>query len=207
MLALSPNSADWLEPLQFVELHRVRLLAMLKRRIDPRLQRRIEPEEILQKMIIRARERWADEQQAAKAMGYSWLYRLALDVLMDEWRHANAGKRSLEREMPLPEAASIQLGSMLAGGDPGPLTEAQLGELRERVRTCLALLPTKYREVLWMRHNDDLSYREIGLIVEISEDNAAQRYARGLRKFREMWLNSFASDSSRNHGERGGVSA
>ncbi len=38
-----------------------------------------------------------------------------------------------------------------------------------------------------MHHFDELSYREVGAVLDISEDAAAQRYARALLRLKRLW--------------------
>src|SRR5438128_856955 len=98
---------------QVFEEHRPRLLAMVRRRIDPAIAARIEPEDILQEAFIRAVAKWPGPDPAMPV--YAWLYGIARDCLIDAWRGANAAGRSIQREVPWPEQTSIQLGLGLVG--------------------------------------------------------------------------------------------
>jgi RNA polymerase sigma-70 factor (ECF subfamily) len=55
------------------------------------------------------------------------------------------------------------------------------------MRQTLDRLPDADRQVLWMRHFDELSLREIAEFLGVSENAAAQRYVRALRKLRAVW--------------------
>jgi hypothetical protein len=57
------------------EAHRPRLLAMLRRRIDPALPPRLDPEDILGEAFLRARVKWSDHDPAVISV-YAWLYRI-----------------------------------------------------------------------------------------------------------------------------------
>jgi len=65
------------------------------------------------------------------------------------------------------------------------------GELQERVRQALNGLRPAEREILWMRHFDELSYRDVALVLKISEDAAMQRYGRALRHLKDVWQRHF----------------
>ncbi len=70
---------------QLLEEYRPKLLAMVSRRLDPALARHIDPGDVLGEAFLRARQRWADFKQGTMA-ACPWLYRLALDCLIEAWR-------------------------------------------------------------------------------------------------------------------------
>ncbi len=90
--------------------HRPKLLAMLRRRIDPALVVRADPEDILGEAFLMARRKWADFQRQSALSPYAWLYRIALDCLIEAWRRENRDCRDLHKDMPLPEESSVCLG-------------------------------------------------------------------------------------------------
>ena len=51
----------------------------------------------------------------------------------------------------------------------------------------LNLLKDKDREVLWMRHHDDLSFQEVAAVLGIAEGTARVRYVRALERLRGLW--------------------
>ena len=119
---------------------------------------------------------------------YAWLYRLALDTLIDMWRHENREARDPHDEIPWPDRSSMQLGLNLVGNLTNPHDAALRDELRGRVREAMDALKPEDREILAMRHFDDLPYREAGMVLGISEDAATKRYARALLRFKALWL-------------------
>ena len=177
------------------EQHRVRLLAMVDRRMDPALRARMSSEDILQESFELARIRWAEFSGRQKTSPdslsgqsvYSWLYRITLDALIEAWRKHSRGPRDVRREMPLPEASSIQLGCGLIAQEPGPATRLQQKELRELIRKAMSLLTDSDRDVLWMRSSDKLSFSEIGDVLEITENTATLRYLRAIGRLRKLW--------------------
>ena len=60
-------------------------------------------------------------------------------------------------------------------------------ELQQHVRNTVSLLKEPEREILWMRHTDQLSFHEIGVVLNITENAATVRYTRALRRLRELW--------------------
>lgn len=168
------------------ETYGPRLLAMLRRRIDPALTPRIDAEDLLNETFLQARRRW-DNPGRARMTPYAWLYRLAMDCLIEAWRHENRARRRPDREMPWPEHSSDQLALHLIGTGTSPSEAIARAELRAGVRRAMDSLRSGDREILWMRHFDGLSSRDAAAVLEISEDAAAQRYARALKRLKDAW--------------------
>jgi RNA polymerase sigma-70 factor, ECF subfamily len=70
-------------------------------------------------------------------------------------------------------------------------------ELQGRVGEALGLLKDKDREILWMRHHDDLSFHEVAAVLGIAENAARVRYVRALAKLREVWQEIYPEDYSK----------
>src|SRR5688572_983026 len=93
------------------EEHRPKLLAMLDRRIDPALRKRLGSEEVLHDAFLAAQGKWSRFRAGTHSMTpYAWLYRIILDTLIETWRKHTRDRRDPAREMPWPEQSSIQLG-------------------------------------------------------------------------------------------------
>jgi RNA polymerase sigma-70 factor (ECF subfamily) len=178
------------------EEYRPRLLAMLERRIDPSLAHRVDPDDVLNEAFIAARLRWpsvaAQLQSPSPAfdptsMQYAWLYRLVLDTLIEVYRRHTRQKRDVRLDMPWPDASSLQLGFGLVNQGTSPSEAVMRAEVQQNIRRVVALLKEPEREILWMRHNDQLSFREIGAVLSITENTATVRYTRALRRLRVLW--------------------
>jgi RNA polymerase sigma-70 factor (ECF subfamily) len=178
--------ADLARLAQLLEEYRPQLLVMLMRRLDPRLARRVDAEDILTEAFLQARRRWAEFRQSDRA-AYPWLYRITLDCLIEAWRREARQCRDLEAEVPWPEESSVQLGLGLVQPGTSPTQAAVREELRRRMRQVMELLPAKDREVLWMKHEDGLSHAQTGEVLGISANAATVRYVRALRRLKELW--------------------
>jgi RNA polymerase sigma-70 factor (ECF subfamily) len=173
---------------KLLEEHRLRLLTMVQRRIDPALAVRIEPEEILHEVFLKACRKWADYRKAPTMTPYAWLYRLTLDCLIEAWRRESRACRDVRRDMPWPEQSSIQLGLHLMTSATRPSEALARKELQEQIREVMNGLPARDQEILWMRHHDQLSFKEAGMVLEISENAATVRYVRALRRLKDKWF-------------------
>ena len=56
------------------------------------------------------------------------------------------------------------------------------------MRQAMEQLPPRDQEVLSMRHFDQLSFCEAAEVLGITENAATVRYARALRRFKDLWL-------------------
>jgi RNA polymerase sigma-70 factor, ECF subfamily len=183
-----PSSvADLAELGRLFEEHRPKLLAMLERRIDPALAVRLAPEDILSEAFLQARRKWARYKEQSALTPYAWLYRIALDCLIEAWRHATRGRRDLRGEMPLPDASSVQLGLGLVSPGTSPSAAAARHELQQAMRQARDLLKEPDRTILWLRHYDGLSFAEAAMILDISENTATMRYVRAMRRLKSLW--------------------
>src|SRR4051812_4977511 len=161
--------ADFAALGQLCEEHRPKLLAMLERRIDPRLRQRIDPEDVLQNTFLTAQRRWPEYQAGSDMRPYPWLYRLALDALLEAYAANDRGKRDLHRDVPWPDESSALFADRFGGAGSSPSRKLAREELADRVRQVIDLLDRTDREILWMRHFEGLSAREAGEIVGLSE--------------------------------------
>lgn len=178
---------------QVFERFRPQLLAMLERRMDPGLGQRDDPEDVLSNAFLAARHRWptVESQMCSGAEGeeafqYAWLYRITLDTLIERYRFNARDKRDMRRDLAWSQAGSSQLCGLMKQGT-APDKAMLRRELQEEVRRVVGMLKESEREVLWMRHEDQLSFPQIGLVLDISENAATLRYTRALRRLRELW--------------------
>lgn len=189
---------------QLWEKHRARLLAMLERRIDPGLRQRVGAEEVLQSTFLDAAREWAGYQNGSAMKPYAWLYRLALDRLIEEYRKHARESNGLGRDMPLGDDCSALIGGQFLDAGTGPLTAAQRAELADRVRHVLSLLPDADRDTLAMRYFDQLSTCEICDVlnargnpaVPITENALDVRLFRALKKLQKLWQQLYGDPES-----------
>jgi RNA polymerase sigma-70 factor (ECF subfamily) len=131
---------------------------------------------------------------------YPWLRRLAWDHLIDlHRRHLHAKRRSVRREEPgvlaLPDESAAELASRLVTSASSPSEQMLREEARERVQAALSRLRAKDREVLELRHLEQLSVAETAAVLGISEGAVKTRHVRALQRLRDL-LESIKEDES-----------
>ena len=86
----------------------------------------------------------------------------------------------------LPEASSAALASMLLGKHTSPTQAALRAERLLRVQEALNTLDPIDREVLALRHFEQLSRSETADVLGISQEAGAKRYFRALKRLKDV---------------------
>ncbi|OYV95757.1 MAG: hypothetical protein B7Z73_01950, partial [Planctomycetia bacterium 21-64-5] len=122
---------------------------------------------------------------------YVWLRSLTFERLIDMQRaHLYAKRRSVSREersvLSLPDESVAELASRLVDVAADPRAGLMRDEVRTRVRNALERLSPDDREVLVLRHLEDLSVAETAGTLGIKESAVKMRALRALKKLREL---------------------
>lgn len=169
--------------------HRDRLRRMVELRLDRRLAPRLDPSDIVQDVLADADRRLEEYVRERPFPFYAWLRRLALDRLADAHRrHVTAARRSVSREEAavLPESSALELVARLAVATAGPSEVARQQELHERVQLALETLSGSDREILVLRHLEQLTAREVAAILGLSEAAVKSRSLRAIQRLRDV---------------------
>jgi RNA polymerase sigma-70 factor (ECF subfamily) len=163
------------------------LRQLVDMRLDARLRARLDPSDVVQETQLEAFRRLPDFLERRPMPFRLWLRKTVQERLrMAERRHLEASRRSVGRELPLPDNSSVALAQQLAGLGPTPSQHLARGELARRVREALARLQDLDREVLLMRTFEGLSYAEVGYILEIDAASARKRHGRALLRLHKL---------------------
>lgn len=174
------------------ERHREPLRRMIRLRLDQALGRRVDASDVVQEVLLKANQRLADYLRDPAMPFHLWLRQIARDHVIDEHRrHRVAARRSLDREQPLAGAAfadrsSVELAAQLRDPDPTPAAAAVRHELERRFREALERLGEDDREIVLLRHFEQLSNGEAARALGISEAAAGMRHLRALRRLRDV---------------------
>ncbi|MEM8669507.1 MAG: sigma-70 family RNA polymerase sigma factor [Planctomycetota bacterium] len=172
---------------QFTE-YRPRLKRMLQFRIDPRLSSRTDLSDVLQESYIDAFRRLEHFQSKPGMSMYVWLRQITLQRLIDIHRlHLKADKRNIQNEVRLQQqaASSAVIAAHLVDVMISPSQVAIRQEMVSQTESALDQLDEIDREVLALRHFEELTNGEVAQVLDISEAAASNRYVRALTRLRK----------------------
>lgn len=174
--------------------HREPLRRMIDMRLDPALTARVDASDIVQDVLLEAHRRLSDYLRNPTMPFHLWLRHIARDHMIDAHRrHRQAQRRSLDREQPivpanLSDESSAQLCGQLLDQEPTPASAAIRHELTRRLDSAITTLGEDDREIVLMRHGEQLSNQEVAQLLGLSEAAASMRYLRAIRRLRAALL-------------------
>jgi RNA polymerase sigma-70 factor, ECF subfamily len=179
-------------------LHRYR--GMLKAQVEPRLKgflsARVDASDIVQETLTVVDDRLNQFVETRPVPFVVWIREIAMERVVDAYRfHISAQKRSVRREevgSPLSTDDSMNaLAQRFADKGSSPSQHVQKKEIRQRVRDMLQRLPELDRDVLVLRHLEHLSMREIGQVLQMTENAIKVRHLRALQRLRDQFGDQF----------------
>lgn len=175
--------------------HQQRLGEVVSFRIDPRLRGRIDPADVIQEAFIVATNRRAEFFGQSAQPLFLWLRWVVGNTLLELHRyHLGAQMRDARREKSSAfrshrdedDNTRAALVAQLSCGVTGPATAAGRAELKLRMEDALGQMDPTDREVLALRHFEQLTSSETAQVLGIKERAAAKRYLRALERLREV---------------------
>ncbi len=171
----------WLE-------YRERLLRLLALRMPAALQRRLSAEDLLQESYLACGRRLEFLQSQPEVPLYVKLRRIALQTLTDmERHHLAAAKRDAMRERaPEDDVTVADAWAHFADTISSPRTHLERLERQAMARRVLAQLSETDREILELRHFEEMGNAECAAVLGIEPKAASIRYVRALKRFQEL---------------------
>jgi RNA polymerase sigma-70 factor (ECF subfamily) len=199
-----PNSADTQQLLdearrgdgQAVEAllarHRAAVRRMIELRLDPAIVQRVDASDVVQEVLLEVSQRLQEFLRKPVMPFHLWLRHIARDRLIDAHRrHHQAKKRGVGREQPLArpgwaEQSSLDLAGQLIDQELTPASAAIRQELERRLHEALSQLDEDDREMILMRHFEQLANQEVAGVLGLTEAAASMRYLRAVRRLRDL---------------------
>jgi RNA polymerase sigma-70 factor (ECF subfamily) len=176
---------------QLLDRYRGRLRTMVAIRLDRRLKARIDPSDVVQEVLAEAARGLSEYAAAQPVPFYVWLRGLAWQrlVRMNE-QHLKARRRSVLKEsMRVHEFADESarlLADRLADSVNQPDHRLMQAELKSRVLAALSRLSERDRELLVLRHLEQVPSREIAGILQCSDAAVRTRHTRALARLAQL---------------------
>jgi RNA polymerase sigma-70 factor, ECF subfamily len=171
--------------------YRDRLRRMVRLRLDRRLQGRIDPSDVLQDAYLDVAKRAGEYVANPSVPVFLWLRLITGQRLMALHRqHLGAQMRDAGQEVSLyrgalPHATSVSLAALLLGRLTSPTQAAQRAEMQIRLQEVINAMDPIDREVLTLRHFEELSNVETAQVLGIQKSAASNRYLRALKRLKD----------------------
>jgi RNA polymerase sigma-70 factor (ECF subfamily) len=171
-------------------LYRARLRRMVALRLDRRLQGRVDPSDVLQEAYLDLAKR-APEFLAQPTMPFFlWLRLLTGQRLLAIHRQymgtrmRDIGQEVALRHGAMPQASSVSLAAQLLGRLTSPSLAAVRAEMQVRLQEALNGMDPIDREVLVLRHFEELTNQETAEVLGLPKTASSNRYVRALKRLR-----------------------
>ncbi len=179
------RTGDSLAVDQLLQMYRGQLRRMVMFRMDDRLAPRVDASDIVQDTLLEAAKRLQAYLREPVVPFYVWLRQIAADRLVDlHRRHIQAERRSVRREasLGLSQSSVMCLADRLVTTSAGPLRRLIREERVQRVRQALDGLADADREILTLRHLEQLKFSDCAAVMSVSLTAAKKRYLRALEQ-------------------------
>lgn len=170
---------------------RDRLRRMVRLRLDRRLQGRVDPSDVLQEAYLDVSARAAEYAGKPEMPFFLWMRMITGQRLLEiHRRHLQTKIRDATQEVSLyggglPQANSMSLAAQLLGRLTTASAAAMRAELQIRLQETLNAMDPIDREILALRHFEELSNGEIATVLDLSKAAASNRYVRALKRLKD----------------------
>jgi RNA polymerase sigma-70 factor (ECF subfamily) len=172
--------------------YRDKLLRMIAFRLDARILGKVDGEDVLQDVFLETFRRLPQYLDHPTVPVLVWLRQITSQVLIDiHRRYLGARMRDVNREIDLywggfADAGSASLAAQLADSLTTPSQCFVRGESIAAVKAVLPQLDPMDREVLVLRHLEELGNNEVAQVLGIDKFAASKRYLRALARLRSL---------------------
>lgn len=171
--------------------HQDRLKRMIRLRLNRRLQGRIDSSDVLQEAYLEIANKLDEYLRNPQAPFFLWLRQITGYKLADiHRRHLGTRMRNAQRDISvfrgaLPRADSVSLAAQLLGQLTSPSQAAIKAEMRQRLQETLDNMDPLDREVIALRHFEQLTSQETARVLGMSKSGAGSRYIRAIKRLKE----------------------
>lgn len=166
-----------------------RLRQMIRLRLDRRLQGRVDPSDVVQEAYLDVVDQLPSYAERQEELSFFlWLRMVAGQRLMRLHRqHLGAEMRNAGRDVSLhrgalPRATSISLAAQLLGRFTSATQAAMRAEMQVKLQEAINGMDDVDREIIALRHFEELSNKEAAELLELSKAAASNRYVRAMAR-------------------------
>ena len=173
---------------RLLERHRNTLRRMVEIRLHRGVARRVDASDVVQDALFDASRRLAEYLREPRMPFHAWLRQLARDRLADAYRRQLALKRDIAREeaIPVDWHSSLDPAAQISDVELTPMALLLKRELAARFNAAVERLAEDSREIILMRHGEQLTNVQAAELLGLSEPAAGMRYLRALRQLKTL---------------------
>jgi RNA polymerase sigma-70 factor (ECF subfamily) len=172
--------------------YRKRLRQMVRLRLDRRLQGRVDASDVIQEAYLDVAQQLPHYLVKREMSFFLWLRLVAGQRLMRIHReHLGAAMRDAGREVSLykgamPQASSVSLAAQLLGHYTPASQAVSRAEIQIQIQTALNDMEPIDREIIALRHFEELTNAEVAEVLGLESSTASKRYIRALKRLQIM---------------------
>lgn len=187
---LREAEAPAVELARLFSLYRPRLERMVEFRLDPRLRGRIDTGDVLQEAFLVVSQRLEGFLASSQVSLFVWFRKMTLQSMVDLHRRHFRDKRHVGKEIKLADfrpvgETSLSIAHALVDPRLSPSKAAVRAEEIEQLSRALEEMDEVDREVLALRHFEQLSNKETAEVLGLSVTAASNRYVRAMARLSE----------------------
>lgn len=172
--------------------HRARIWQIVNFRINDHIRGRVDPDDVVQDIYLAAEKRLKYFVEGNFPTIFLWLRLVAVQTLSNVHRkHLGTESRTALKEISMTgekrwDHTSFCLSQRFIAHMSTPSQAVARGELATQIREALDTMNETDREILALRHFEELTNREVALELGISPKASSIRYIRALEKLRHI---------------------
>jgi RNA polymerase sigma-70 factor (ECF subfamily) len=190
LIALAKDDAD--QGLgRLLDLYRGYLGLLARMEVGPRLKRKVDPSDLVQETLLDAHRQFAHFEGTTEAQFLAWLRRILAGKAANTVRHyLGTQSRNLQQELEADLSQSfdrmwLHVSQLAAAAGPSPSQQYLHREQSVLIADALQRLPDDYRQVIVLRHWDDLTFPQIAERMQRSVDSVEKLWMRALAKLKQ----------------------
>lgn len=186
--------------------HRERLATIAGFRLDAQLKKRVDLDDVMQEAWMAANQRIDHFIANDSYSMFVWLRLVVGQTIVDLQRHhlgarmRDAGKEHSLNQRGFAASASVSIAAQLLGSFTSPSHNAMREELSHKLERAIDGMEPIDREVLVLRHFEELTNSEIAEVLGIEQKAASIRYIRAIRRLKDILQASSDFESEARHG-------
>lgn len=173
------------------EEQKPRLTRMVTLRMHPKVRARIGASDVVQDAYLEVFKHVDEYVRDPRMPFFLWMRRIVGQRLTKAHRfHLDAQRRDARQEAPaerrMPEASTFAMAGILQDQSPSPSAVAARAETRDRLIDMLDQMNEIDREVLSMRHFEEMTNEEVAEELGLGKHAASKRYIRALKRLKDI---------------------